>query len=49
VFALFVGQDAPAEVPGAPWFLAALLLGAGWLVAWRHARPAAAGGAAGPA
>lgn len=49
VFALFVGQDAPAEVPGAPWFLAALLLGAGWLVAWRHARPAVAGGAAGPA
>nr|WP_241093822.1 TCR/Tet family MFS transporter [Xanthomonas sp.] len=38
VFALFIGADAPAHLPGAPWLLAALLLAAGWLVAWRRAR-----------
>jgi len=50
VFAVFVGDRAPAHLPGAPWLLAALLLAFAWGVGWRHARPAtAAGGAAGPA
>ena len=37
VFAVFVGADAPAQVPGAPWLLAALLLACAWFVGWRHA------------
>ena len=37
-FALFIGDNAPAHVPGAPWLLAAGLLFLGWLVAWRYAR-----------
>ena len=37
-FALFIGDKAPAYVPGAPWLLAAALLFIGWLVAWRYAR-----------
>ena len=37
-FALFIGDRAPAHVPGAPWLLAAGLLFIGWLVAWRYAR-----------
>ena len=40
-FAVFIGRDAPAHLPGAPWFLAALLLLAGMLVGWRFARPPA--------
>nr|WP_246429110.1 TCR/Tet family MFS transporter [Pseudoxanthomonas broegbernensis] len=42
VFALFVGADAPAHLPGAPWFLAAALLACAWAVGWRYARPGAA-------
>jgi DHA1 family tetracycline resistance protein-like MFS transporter len=38
VFAVFVGADAPAHLPGAPWFLAALLLACAWIVGWRYAR-----------
>lgn len=41
VFALFISDHAPVEMPGAPWLLAALLLGAAFLVGWRVARPAA--------
>jgi DHA1 family tetracycline resistance protein-like MFS transporter len=38
-FALFIGERAPAHVPGAPWLLAAGLLFTGLLlVAWRFAR-----------
>ena len=37
-FALFIGDKAPAHIPGAPWLLAAGLLFVGWLVAWRYAR-----------
>ena len=37
-FALFIGDKAPAHLPGAPWLLAAGLLFVGWLVAWRYAR-----------
>src|SRR5690606_8895722 len=44
VFALFIGASAPVRLPGAPWLLAALLLGTGFLVGWRHTRPAATGG-----
>jgi DHA1 family tetracycline resistance protein-like MFS transporter len=39
-FALFIGQSAPAHIPGAPWLLASLLLFVGLLVGWRYARPA---------
>ncbi|MBO9717577.1 MAG: TCR/Tet family MFS transporter [Pseudoxanthomonas sp.] len=42
VFALFVGTHAPAQLPGAPWFLAALLLACAWSVGWRYARVAPA-------
>ncbi len=42
-FALFISESAPLELPGAPWFLAALLLGAAFVVGWRVARPAPAG------
>src|SRR5690606_16548375 len=38
-FGWFIGPSAPAAVPGAPWFIAALLLGVAVLIAWRHARP----------
>ena len=37
-FALFIGDKAPAHIPGAPWLLSAALLFVGWLVAWRYAR-----------
>jgi DHA1 family tetracycline resistance protein-like MFS transporter len=40
VFALFVGSHAPAHLPGAPWFVAALLLACAWGVGWRYARVA---------
>lgn len=36
-FGLFIRDDAPLHLPGAPWFIAALLLGCGWVVAWRVA------------
>ncbi|RRN78752.1 MFS transporter [Pseudoxanthomonas sp. SGD-10] len=41
VFALFIGERAPAHLPGAPWLLAALLLGAAFAVGWRYAHPPA--------
>ena len=44
VFALFVGADAPAHVPGAPWFVAAFALACAWAVGWRYARPGEAKG-----
>jgi DHA1 family tetracycline resistance protein-like MFS transporter len=37
-FALFIGPDAPAHLPGAPWVAAAILLASAWLVGWRFAR-----------
>ncbi|MBD9370779.1 TCR/Tet family MFS transporter [Xanthomonas sp. XNM01] len=37
VFAAFIGDDAPAHLPGAPWLLAALLLAGAWGVAWYRA------------
>ncbi|SKC65712.1 MFS transporter, DHA1 family, tetracycline resistance protein [Pseudoxanthomonas indica] len=37
-FGWFIGDSAPAHVPGAPWILASVLLFVGWLVAWRFAR-----------
>ncbi len=49
VFAAFIGEAAPADLPGAPWLLAAMLLAGAWCVAWRKAgRQAAAGGSAAP-
>ncbi len=39
VFALFVGANAPADLPGAPWFVAAFALACAWMVGWRYARP----------
>ncbi len=42
-FGLFISDRAPLHLPGAPFLIAALLLGSGWLIAWRYARtPAAA-------
>ncbi len=37
-FGLFIGDRAPLHLPGAPFLIAALLLGCAWLIAWRHAR-----------
>ena len=44
VFALFVSANAPAHVPGAPWFVAAFALACAWAVGWRYARPGEAKG-----
>ena len=38
-FALFIGDRAPAHLPGAPWLVASILLCAAWVVGWRYARP----------
>ena len=38
IFALFIGDHAPAKLPGAPFLLAGTLLLAALLVAWRFAR-----------
>jgi MFS transporter, DHA1 family, tetracycline resistance protein len=38
VFAWFIGRQAPAHLPGAPFLLAGLLLAAAGLVAWRYTR-----------
>lgn len=38
-FALFIGERAPAHLPGAPWLVAAILLCAAWAAGWRYARP----------
>lgn len=48
-FGWFIGPHAPAHLPGAPWLLAAILLGAGVLIAWRYARPVPAVAVADPA
>ncbi|HVI24913.1 MAG TPA: TCR/Tet family MFS transporter [Xanthomonadaceae bacterium] len=39
-FGWFIDPRASVHLPGAPWFIAALLLAAAVLIAWRHARPA---------
>ena len=39
-FGFFIGPRAPAHLPGAPFLIAALLLGVAWLIAWRYARRA---------
>jgi DHA1 family tetracycline resistance protein-like MFS transporter len=38
-FGYFIGADAPVHLPGAPFFIAAVFLGIGALIAWRYARP----------
>jgi DHA1 family tetracycline resistance protein-like MFS transporter len=38
VFATFIGDHAPAKLPGAPFLLAGMLLGTAALVAWRYAK-----------
>lgn len=40
-FGWFIGRNAPSYQPGAAFFLAAVVLGGAWLIALRHARPAA--------
>lgn len=40
-FGWFVSDAAPVKLPGVPFFIAAVLLAVGVLVAWRFARPAA--------
>jgi len=37
-FGWFIGPSAPLHLPGAPFLIAALLLGVAVLIAWRHAR-----------
>jgi DHA1 family tetracycline resistance protein-like MFS transporter len=39
-FGYFIGDGAPVHLPGAPWFIAAFLLGTGAAIGWRYARPA---------
>ncbi len=39
-FGWFIGPRAPAHLPGAPFLIAAALLGVAWLIAWRFARAA---------
>jgi DHA1 family tetracycline resistance protein-like MFS transporter len=39
-FGFFIGPRAPVHLPGAPFLIAALLLGVAWLIAWRFARAA---------
>jgi DHA1 family tetracycline resistance protein-like MFS transporter len=49
-FGWFVGGHAPFRLPGAPWFIAGLLLAVAVLIAWRYARaPAPADAVADPA
>jgi DHA1 family tetracycline resistance protein-like MFS transporter len=38
VFGAFIGDHAPAHLPGAPFLLAGMLLAAAGVVAWRYAR-----------
>src|SRR5690606_713020 len=45
VFGLFIGERAPVEFAGAPWMLAAILLGTAALIARRYAPRARADGA----
>jgi len=37
-FGYFIGPRAPVSLPGAPWWIAALLLATAVLIAWRYAR-----------
>ena len=37
-FAKFIGEGAPAELPGMPWFIASLLLGVALILAVRHGK-----------
>jgi len=48
IFGWFIGPHAPLHLPGAPFLLAAMLLLASLLVAWRYARPPAPAHAAVP-
>jgi MFS transporter, DHA1 family, tetracycline resistance protein len=41
-FGLFISERAPLRLPGAPFLIAALLLGGALVMAWRHARMPAA-------
>lgn len=47
-FGYFIGDSAPVHLPGAPWFIAALLLGVAVLIAWRHAHGPAPAAVADP-
>ncbi|RPE80187.1 TCR/Tet family MFS transporter [Vulcaniibacterium tengchongense] len=48
-FGYFIGERAPLHLPGAPWYIAGLLLALAALIAWRYApRSQPAGEAAGP-
>jgi DHA1 family tetracycline resistance protein-like MFS transporter len=42
-FGLFISDHAPLHLPGAPFLIAAFLLGCGLLIAWRYARTPIAG------
>ena len=35
-FALFIGDKAPVELPGMPWFIASALLGTALALAWQR-------------
>lgn len=37
-FGYFIGADTPVHLPGVPFFLAAVFLGIGTLIAWRYTR-----------
>jgi DHA1 family tetracycline resistance protein-like MFS transporter len=39
-FGFFIGKRAPVHMPGAAFFLAAIVLGVAWIIAMRHARRA---------
>jgi len=41
-FGFFIGKRAPMHMPGAAFFLAAIVLGVAWVIAIRHARRVAA-------
>ena len=43
-FGYFIDKRSPVHLPGAPWYIAAVLLGSAVLIAWRFARPAPAAG-----
>jgi DHA1 family tetracycline resistance protein-like MFS transporter len=43
-FGLFIGRHAPLHLPGAPFLIAASLLGGAVVIAWRYAKVPATGG-----
>ncbi|WP_395320535.1 TCR/Tet family MFS transporter [Variovorax sp. UC74_104] len=47
-FGYFIAADSPVQLPGAPFFIAAMFLGIGVLIAWRYTRPAAQAGGTAP-